>query len=316
MPILSSTYRAPWYLPGGILQTIVAAGFSRPAVDFDRETIELADGDFIDIDWVRDNSENLIIVTHGLEGSSHSQYVNDLVQLNQPHEFDILAWNCRSCSGRINRNRTLYHHGEINDIGAVVRHALENHKYKRIFLAGVSMGGNISTKFLALNNDLSKHITAVGITSTPCDLSSTASAVDFLRNRLFRKYFRTKLSRKFIEKEKQFPGSIPIDKMQKIKKWRDFDRLISLPFVGFHDAEKFYAEASPNTYFESIEHPFLLVNAKNDPILQQKSYPEEIAKRKRNLYFEYPSQGGHAYFPMRGENYGVKRVLEFFRENL
>lgn len=312
MPILHSTYRAPWYLPGGLLQTLVAVAYRRPTISFDRETLELPDGDFLDIDWLRNDAENLVIITHGLEGSSHSQYVNDFVQTNSDHAFDILAWNCRSCSGRINRNKRLYHHGEIEDISQVVMHAVETGRYKKIFLAGVSMGGNISTKFLALKPEIAKHVTACGITSTPCDLGSTAAAVDFVQNRIFRLYFKSKLSRKFVEKEKQFPGSVNMEKLKSVKRWVDFDRYVSLPFVGHHDPEKFYRAASPNTYFEQITHPFLLVNAKNDPILQPLSYPTEIAKKKANLFFEYPAHGGHAYFPMHKGNYGVKRVLEFF----
>ena len=46
-------YRAPWWLPGGHLQTIypyLILRTSAPA--YQRERIETPDGDFVDFDWV------------------------------------------------------------------------------------------------------------------------------------------------------------------------------------------------------------------------------------------------------------------------
>ena len=237
MPIIQSAYRPPWYLPGGTLQTLVAARLPRPRVEFRRETLELSDGDFLDIDWLEKSNDQLIIVTHGLEGSSQSQYVRDLCRESENYSFDILAWNCRSCSGRMNRLRKLYHHGEIEDIGVVIEHVLKLDRYSKIFLAGISMGGNISIKLLAHRHDLATHIVACAAISTPCDLAAAAAAMDKPKNAFLKYYFMRNLKKKLEAKESQYQGSFPMDKFDDMKTWRQFDEEFVAPFIGFDTVE-------------------------------------------------------------------------------
>ena len=126
MPLVYSAYPGPpAYQYNGHLQTIVPSLTRRvTGVTYERERLILADGDFVDLDWV-DNAQNrLVILTHGLEGDSNRQYIRGTARLFSQHNYDVLAWNCRSCSGEMNRAFRLYNHGEIGDISEVIDHAL------------------------------------------------------------------------------------------------------------------------------------------------------------------------------------------------
>ena len=74
-------YEAPWWLPGGNLQTIWAALYARQVLGaplvFRRERWDTPDGDFIDLDWLSQPAvpdRPLLVLFHGLEGSSQSHY--------------------------------------------------------------------------------------------------------------------------------------------------------------------------------------------------------------------------------------------------
>ena len=81
----SCDYRAPRWLPGGHLQTIYPAKFIRPPdVTLNRERWDTPDGDFIDIDFLDGPSDApLLVLFHGLEGSSRSHYAISTAQACQ-----------------------------------------------------------------------------------------------------------------------------------------------------------------------------------------------------------------------------------------
>jgi hypothetical protein len=103
MPIIHSSYKAPYYLFNGHVQTIIPNLFrSVKGLTFSRERITTPDDDFLDLDWSRVGSEKLVIISHGLEGSTNRQYVKGMVNAFNRVGWDAMGWNCRSCSGEMN----------------------------------------------------------------------------------------------------------------------------------------------------------------------------------------------------------------------
>ena len=77
-----SAYRAPWWLPGSHLQTIWPLARKGALPAYRRERWGTPDGDFIDLDWApggRDDAP-LLVLFHGLEGSSRSHYARTLMR--------------------------------------------------------------------------------------------------------------------------------------------------------------------------------------------------------------------------------------------
>src|SRR6478735_1008201 len=151
MPILPTPiYRSSPWLFNGHMQTIFPSIFRKVKFDYHlRERLELPDGDFVDLDWsfVTPERKKLVIITHGLEGDSRRHYVLGMAKIFTQNGFDALGWNCRSCSGEMNRLPRFYHHGDALDLKAVVDYAVSK-KYTTIALVGFSMGGSMTLTYL------------------------------------------------------------------------------------------------------------------------------------------------------------------------
>ncbi len=311
-----TTFPSPPLLQfNGHLQTIIPGVFRKvQGVLYERERLELEDGDFLDLDWIFNQSKNLVILSHGLEGSSDRQYILGAAKLFSQNNWDVLAWNCRSCSGEMNRTARLYHHGDVEDIGTVISQAVQRNEYENVLLIGYSMGGAMSLNYLGKNGKkIPDQIKGAIAFSTPCDLKEGAEVLNKSSNVIYRKRFLNNLKRKIFIKEKEFPGRVDLKKLNEIKIWRDFDEHFSAPLNNYKNAEEFYYNSSAKNFMENIQIPTLLVNALNDPILTPACSPFDIAKINSNIIIENPKQGGHCGFMEKGEEFAWSeyRALEF-----
>lgn len=287
--------------------------FRKISGTYERERLELNDGDFLDLDWMRGNSKKLVIISHGLEGSSERHYSKGVAHYFHQREWDALAWNCRGCSGEMNRLSRFYHHGATEDLAAVIDHAIQNN-YSHIALVGVSMGGSLSLKYVGERKGILPHqIKSVATFSVPCDLGSGARELDKPGKRFYLNRFLKKLEKKIRTKSQKFPDEISIEGFDKIKSFRDFDNRYTAPLHGFADADDFYSKASSGQYLSSIQIPALIVNALNDPFLPEECYPFTLARTHEYVHLETPERGGHVGFSLQENsvNYMEVRSFEF-----
>lgn len=314
MPLIPSTYKTPpYYLFNSHAETIVPSIFRTIEGKYERERLELTDGDFVDLDWMRKGNKKLVITSHGLEGSSGRHYVKGMAKYFYDHGWDALAWNCRGCSGAINRLPRFYHHGATEDIAAVVDHAIHM-KYEHISLVGFSMGGSMSLKYLGeRKGKVPTQVKSAATFSVPCNLKSSATELDKPSKRFYLNRFLKKLEKKISAKAILFPEQISSTGFEKIKTFWEFDNRYTAPLHGFINADDFYARASSGPYIESIEIPTLIVNALNDPFLPDACYPVEITKNHSHVYLETPIRGGHVGFSLHGttESWMERRAYEF-----
>lgn len=315
MPHLrSSSYPGPPLIQfNGHLQTILPA-FRKVDIPYSRERLELSDGDFVDLDWLRSGSSQLVILSHGLEGNSDRPYIKGMAQRFAQDKWDVLAWNCRSCSGELNRNPRLYHHGDIEDIDEVIRYAISTGNYREVVLIGFSMGGSILLKYLGVHGSSLLPEISKGIAfSSPCNLKASARALEKPGNRIYRRRFLRALETKLRAKEEQFPGLIDVGKFEQVRKWRHFDEYFSAPLNGFSTADEFYQQASAENFMADIKVPVLLVNAWNDPILPRACTPVKLCAKLPNIFLETPRRGGHVGFAVPGRhfNWMEERAWQF-----
>ena len=210
MPLITtSTYRKPaTYLFNGHLETIYPGVFRQISnLTYERERITTPDDDFLDVDWIDKNSRRLVILTHGLEGSTERHYIKAPAKLFSQNGWDVLAWNCRSCSGEMNRQLRLYNHGDLDDISTIVAYALQRKSYERIVMVGYSMGGAITLNYLGRKAaEVPVVIDRAVAFSTPCDLGDSISALEARENWLYRNRFRRSLQQKITAKAELFPN--------------------------------------------------------------------------------------------------------------
>ncbi|QMW02423.1 YheT family hydrolase [Spirosoma foliorum] len=320
MPLIHSAYPGPPALQyNGHLQTIIPSLTRKVAgVTYERERLILTDGDFVDLDWIDGGKNRLVVLTHGLEGDSGRQYILGTAKLFAKHGYDVLAWNCRSCSGEMNKEFRLYNHGEIGDLGEVIDHALQTKRYAEIALIGYSMGGNITLKYLGVHGKQLPDAVKQGIAiSAPTDLGASAVLLDCPTNRFYRNRFMKKLVAKVSQKADRFPGRLDMSQLRNVKKWRDFDEFFSAPVNSYRDADDFYTQASAVNFMPGITVPTLLLNAQNDPLLSPECSPGWLAESHEHIFLETPRTGGHVGFQIaRDEHtYAERRALSFINGN-
>jgi predicted alpha/beta-fold hydrolase len=316
MPIIKSSYSSPpFYYFNGHFETILPSIWRKvEGVTYSREKINTPDGDFLNLDWSRVGSRQLLLVSHGLEGDSQRHYVRGLVKLFNQHGFDVLAWNNRSCGGEMNLQPILYHHGSTYDLETVVTHALASGSYTDMFLAGISMGGAQTLNYLGQQgSSLPKAIKKAAVYSTPVNLPSSAATLKRVANQFYTRKFLGKLKDKMAAKGAQFPGLVDLDRLPSVRDFDTFDTEYTAKLHGFDDAADFYKQASPDQWMSQITIPTLVLNAINDPLLGDACYPVAIAKEKEEIFLEMPRRGGHTGFALAQSEFtwAEYRFLEF-----
>ena len=316
MPYLISKYKGNKWNKNKHLETIIPALFRNIPIKYTRERLELDDGDFIDLDWkFKNNNKKLLILFHGLEGSSNSQYIKGFAKYFYQNNFNICAVNFRSCSGENNRLLSSYHMGKSEDIKLIIEYILNNKNYTSIVLGGFSLGGNVLLKYLGEQSfNLNKVITSAFAFSVPIELDSSSKVLSKNWNKPYMIRFLKTLNKKMITKSIQFPGIIDTKGINKINNFHEWDTRFTAKTNGFIDAKDYYNKSSSLQFLPQIKIPTLLINALNDPFLSEKCYPIELAKKHEFLYLETPKQGGHVGFLMNKINgiyYSEMRALEF-----
>jgi predicted alpha/beta-fold hydrolase len=317
MPLIKTTnYRKrPWYMLNAHWETIIPSIFFKVKEEFyTRERIELNDGDFLDLDWIKNGNTKCLVITHGLEGGSDRYYVKRTAKYFSALGWDILAWNCRSCSGEMNRLPRFYHHGDTDDLNTVVKTSLDQ-GYNQVALMGYSMGGSMSLKYLG--EDTRDHrIVGGAFFSVPCNLRDSAVQLKLPENQKYQRRFLDKLLDKVNIKSIQFPEFKAILEAG-VEDFDDFHEKFTAPLHGFKNKEDFFDGATCDQFLDEIKVPVLIVNALNDPMLGDACYPFEIAQASDHVFFETPEKGGHTGFTLSGKEHSYMEVRadQFFQEH-
>lgn len=301
----SSVYVPPFGFRNAHLQTIYPTLFRRvPVVTQTRERIPTPDSDFIDLDWARsDNSKQLIVITHGLEGHSRSHYCQGMATVFQRAGWDAIAWNFRGCSGEPNHQLRSYHSGATEELQIVLNHIFASTDYTSVALIGFSLGGNLTIKYVGdLGSQIDPRICgAVGF-SVPCDLASSAQQLEHWQNRLYMARFMQSLRHKVKEKALRFPNKLSIEGLDSMRTFAEFDDAYTGPIHGFKGADDYWMQSSCRHALTNIAIPTLLVNALDDPFLTPDCYPYAAAKANSKFSIETPKYGGHIGFVSRNED--------------
>ena len=322
-----SGFRSPWWLAGAHRQTLVPALTRRvPSPPWQRERLELPDGDFLDLDWSRTprrlpGNGRVVVISHGLEGNSRRSYMAGMVQAFNQAGWDAVAWNFRGCSGEPNRSPQAYHSGSSGDLARVVDHvvaAQDGEAQPQVALVGFSLGGNVTLKYLGERGEDRGPIRGAVAFSVPCDLASAAEAMSRRSTRPYLEHFLRTLRSKAAAKVRQFPTDLPAitraAHWHQVRTFREFDDAFTAPVHGFRDAADYWARCSSRPLLERIRVPTLLVNALDDPFLTPACFPREEAARSPHLWLETPAGGGHVGFRGAGDRdtfWHERRAVDF-----
>ena len=299
--IAGHTYQRPRLLFTNHIETIYPALLRRvEGIHYLRERIPTPDEDFLDLDWLWQKSTKLIILSHGLEGSTHRAYIKGMARAFYQEGFDVLAWNYRGCSEEMNQQLRFYHSGATDDLDVVVNHAVGQHAYENISLIGFSLGGNLTLKYLGEKaGGLHPGIKKAVVFSVPFDLHASCQTIS--SHWIYSQRFVRSLKQKVLEKAK-VKSELDTSGLHKIKTLIEFDDVYTAPIHNFKNAIDYYQRCSSIHFVADIRIPTLIINALNDPFLDQATYQAEVWQRNELLTFETPSSGGHVGFALFNQN--------------
>ena len=321
----SRPYTAPLWLPGGNAQTIYPY-LLRPvqSVTYRRERWELDDGDFIDADWL-DNPHDrpLVVLFHGLEGSSHSHYALSLMNALRQIGWRGVVIHFRGCSGMPNRLPRAYHAGDSAEIDHLLHQVARRNASTTItvpapvYAVGVSLGGNALLKWLGEQGQQAGNLIRGAATlSVPLDLPVAGRTLDTGFNRIYARNFLITLKQKIHDKLTDFPGLFDAHAVTACNTIYQFDNLVTAPLHGFRDTDHYWHHSSSKPWLRHIRIPTLVINARNDPFMPASALPQ-ATDVSSSVILDFPEAGGHAGFispPFPGRlTWLPDRILDFFR---
>ncbi len=312
-----NSYRAPSWLPGGHAQTLWPLLIKPQPLPLRRERWATPDGDFIDVDHLDGPPGSpLLVLFHGLEGSSRSHYAIATARACQQAGWRFVLPHFRGCSGELNRRPRAYHSGDSTEIDWILRRLLAADGGRPLHAAGVSLGGNALLKWAGERGaSATEVVSGVAAVCPPLDLAACGHHLANGFNRLYTQHFLATLKARSADRLALFPGLFDESRMRRASNLFQFDDVVTGPIHGFAGADDYWARSSAKPWLAAIEVPALVINPKNDPFLPARHLPRpsEVGPRVR---LEQPADGGHVGF-VSGSFPGnldwlPQRLLHFF----
>ena len=308
-------YQAPRWLPGSHAQTIWPALMLKQAPPaYRRELWTTPDGGQIAVDRIDGQAGRpLVVLFHGLEGSSHSHYAIALMRALQARGWHGAVPHFRGCGGIENTQPRAYHAGDAAEISWICsRLAAEN---PQLFAAGVSLGGNMLLRHMGEQGSQAIPLAAAAI-SAPLDLAAASTRLDHGVGRLlYTRMFMNTLKPKSLAQLRYHPGLFERRAVQRARTFGEFDNLVTAPLHGYRNVQDYWARASSKPLLKQIMRPTLVLNAVNDPFLPPHALPGP-ADVSQAVCLEQPAEGGHVGFvsgPFPGTLAWLpQRLLAFF----
>ncbi len=298
-----SAFKSAWWLPHAHLQTLWPRNSSRGiGLQRRRERVQTADGDFLDLDWYGPNNGPLVILLHGLSGSSASAYILGLQDAINKLGWRSVALNFRGCSGSPNQKARSYHSGETEDIHFLCQLLRKREPRTPLMAVGFSLGGNVLLKWLGEGREIDL-VGAVAV-SVPFRLDNSADRMGQGFSRIYQRRLINELLRS-VENKKNYLEEIgryeeaeylkELGRLQDVLNFRQFDERITAPLHGFTSAQNFYDLSSSREYLPNIRVPTLIIQAEDDPFMTTAGFPLE-SELSDCTTLELSREGGHVGF--------------------
>jgi predicted alpha/beta-fold hydrolase len=272
--------------------------------------------------WQKNRKALTLIVVHGLEGSSESQYMMGIARNGLAAGMNVVRMNQRNCGGMDHFAPTLYNSSRSGDVAAVARHLVERDRIPGFVLIGFSMGGNLVLKLAGeWGSDGPAEFRGVAAVCPAANLAAGADALHEPANRIYEYYFLLQLFRRFRLKVRLFPHDFDASRLRGIKTLRDFDERITAFYCGFAGADDYYDRAAASHVIDRIARPTLVIHAANDPFIRILPETREKLLSNPNITYVETDDGGHCSFvaergsdPAYDGRWAEREVVKFARQ--
>ncbi|MBV7316287.1 hydrolase [Shewanella sp. NIFS-20-20] len=313
---MSMNFTPPWWAKSPHIQTMLPLLAAPASLSLMRQRLELADGDFIDLDWLNYDRrhQGVLLLLHGLEGNSQSHYIKRVLHQCQRLGRCAVVHHHRSCSGEPNRLARSYHSGDTYDLRHTLAHIRQQSRSTNLYACGYSLGGNMLAKYLG-EAGRDSQITRAVVVSAPLHLAACAQRLQRGFSRVYQAHLLKRLRHKTQQKISQHALAMTIKQVQTLTNFYQFDHQVTAPLHGFASADDYYQRASGIGFLDTITTPTLIVHAQDDPFMTAAVIPTNTQLSKHVQYELHP-HGGHVGFinggtPWKPTFYLEKRILSF-----
>lgn len=258
----------------------------------------------------------VLVIVHGLEGSSDSNYVRGIADKAYARGFHVLRMNQRNCGGTEALTPTLYNSGMSGDYRAVFEELAGTDGFEQIFFAGYSMGGNLVTKMAGeYGEDVPKALRGIGVVCPAIDLGACADALERKDNYLYQRHFVNGLMARFARKQKMFPGRYPANDIGPVRTVREFDDKITAPQFGYRDADHYYETVGAKRLVAQVRVPMMVITAEDDPFVPYVLFLAARVSENPAIQFVPTLHGGHCGYISKHAGperfWAEERIAEF-----
>jgi predicted alpha/beta-fold hydrolase len=261
----------------------------------------------------------VVVLFHGLEGSSRSHYCRSVMRAVAARGWNGCIPHFRGCSGEMNLLPRAYHSGDSAEIDWVLRRIVSEKKPVRLYASGVSLGGNALLKWAGEQGEAARLVSAVAAISAPLDLMAAGLALGRGFNMLYTRMFLGTLIKKSLAKLARHPGLFDAARVQRVRDLYEFDNIVTAPLHGFRDTDDYWTRASAKPWLAKVVVPTLALNARNDPFMPASALPgqHEVSFA---VTLDQPVHGGHVGFangalPPGRLEWLPQRLLNFFERH-
>lgn len=261
----------------------------------------------------------VIVILHGLEGSSASNYMLGIADKAFGAGFHAIRLNQRNCGGTETLTPTLYNSGMSGDYRAALDELSNGDGFDQIFFAGYSMGGNLITKMAGEFGDAApKALRGVCVICPAMDLAACADALEWRQNYFYQRHFVSSLMAHYAKKARLFPQRYSTNGFGPVRTVREFDDKITAPNFGFKDAQDYYETVSAKKVVAQVRVPVLMITAQDDPFVPFASFERVNPAQNPAIHFLAPKHGGHCGFISRQSGaerfWAEQRIVQFCRQ--
>ncbi|MCK4842355.1 MAG: hydrolase [Methylococcales bacterium] len=327
---IKTSFKPAWWLRNAHLQTLYPALFRNTSVKTPtwRERLITPDHDFIDLDYCGKGDQPLVILLHGLSGSSKSSYIKGLQQVLIKQGFRSIALNFRGCSGESNNLARCYHSGDTDDVDFLYQTLRQREPTTPIAVIGFSLGGNVLLKWLGERGDNLSLFCAVSV-SVPFVLSACASKLDSGFSKIYRNNLLAELKDyielKFnhlvnTEQHEEAKKINQLGDLSKINSFWQYDERVIARLYGYKSAEDYYQQSSSRQFLKDIKVPTLMIQSIDDPFMSKDVIPHSHELSSK-VCMEITNRGGHVGFitglnPFKPQYWLEQRIPEFLNNQL
>ena len=301
--MITSNFQPATFTANRHIQTILPILLrGNSAIQCIYQQLTLPDGDFLDLAWnkipARMDSEPIVVIFHGLEGSINSPYAKGITRALDKLGWNVVLMHFRNCSNRGNLAARTYHSGETDDASYVLDRLRETYPQAPLLAVGYSLGGNMLLKLLGERKTEVPLQAAVAV-SVPLLLNICADQMRSGFSKIYQHYLLQKMKRKLLDKFRQhdYQSLIGLNKkdVHNIKDFWEFDAAFTAPINGFNGAQDYYMKSSSRQYLGGIQIPTLIIHSVDDPFMTPEVIPHEN-ELSDSVCLELSQQGGHVGF--------------------